>query len=35
MIEEDDWRPLNDVEYLTEKYLNPTDGEEIAKHAAI
>lgn len=33
MIEKDDWRLLNDVEYLKNKEINPTDGEEIAKHA--
>ena len=33
MIEKDDWRLLNDVEYLMDKYINPTDGEEITKHA--
>ena len=33
MVEKDDWRLLNDIEYLKEKYLNPTDGEEIVKHA--
>ena len=33
MIEKDDWRLLNDVEYLKDKELNPTDGEEITAHA--
>ena len=33
MTEKDDWRLLNDVEYLQDKYLNPTDGEEIVRHA--
>lgn len=33
MIEKDDWRLLNDVEYLKNKYINPTDGEEITKYA--
>ena len=33
MIEKDDWRLLNDVEYLMDRYINPTDGEEITKHA--
>ncbi len=33
MGEKADWRLLNDVEYLRDKCLNPTDGEEIAKHA--
>lgn len=33
MPEKDDWRLLNDVEYLKDKYLNPTDGEEITKYA--
>ena len=32
MVSEDDWRLLNDVEYLKSKYMNPTDGEEIIKH---
>ena len=34
MIEEDDWRLLNDVEYLKNAYINPTDGEEIVRHAS-
>lgn len=29
MVEQDDWRLLNDVEPLKGQYLNPTDGEEI------
>ncbi len=33
MIEKDDWRLLNDVEYLKNKEINPTDGEEITAHA--
>ena len=33
MIEKDDWRLLNDVEYLKNMYMNPTDGEEIIEHA--
>ena len=34
MIEKDDWRLVtNDVVYLKNKSINPTDGEEIAKHA--
>lgn len=33
MIEEDDWRLLNNVEYLKRKAINPTDGEEIWIHA--
>lgn len=33
MAEKDDWRLLNDVEYLHDNYLNPTDGEEIVQHA--
>lgn len=31
MVPEDDWRLLNDVEYLKCKYMNPTDVEEITK----
>ena len=34
MVEKDDWRLRNDVDYLKNAYINPTDGEEIAKHAA-
>ena len=30
---EEDWRLLNDVEFLKDKYLNPTDGDEITKYA--
>lgn len=34
MIDKDDWRLVtNDVVYLKNKSINPTDGEEIAKHA--
>ncbi len=33
MIEKDDWRLLNDVEYLQGVEINPTDGEEIYEHA--
>ena len=33
MTEKDDWRLLNDVERLKNKEINPTDGEEIVKHA--
>lgn len=33
MIETDDWRLLNDVEYLKDEYLNPTSGEEIVQNA--
>lgn len=33
MVEKDDWRLLNNVEYLKNAYINPTDGEEIIKHA--
>lgn len=32
MIEKDDWRLLNNVEYLKGLSINPTDGEELAKH---
>ena len=32
MIEKDDWRLLNDVEYLKNMYMNPADGEEIVGH---
>ncbi|MCM1494201.1 MAG: hypothetical protein NC089_00195 [Bacteroides sp.] len=34
MIEENDWRLLNDVDFLKQSYINPTDGEEIYKHAS-
>lgn len=34
MVGKDDWRLLNDVEYLRNAYMIPTDGEEIAKHAS-
>ena len=33
MIQKNDWRLLNNVEDLNNKYVNPTDGEEIVKHA--
>ena len=33
MIQKDDWRLMNDVEYLKNKEINPTDGEELAKNA--
>lgn len=33
MVEKDDWRLLNHVEYLKKAHINPTDGEEICKHA--
>ncbi len=33
MIQKDDWRLLNNVEYLKKAYINPTDGEEICKQA--
>lgn len=33
MVEKDDWRLLNDVEYLKNMCMNPTDGEEIVEHA--
>lgn len=33
LIEKDDWRLLNDVEYLKNQYINPTDGEKITKYA--
>lgn len=33
MAEEKDWRLLNDVEYLREAEMNPTDGEEITEKA--
>lgn len=33
MAEKDDWRLLNDVEHLKGKYLAPSDGEELARHA--
>lgn len=33
MAEKDDWRLLMDVEYLHDKEINPTDGEEICRHA--
>lgn len=33
MVEKDDWRLLMDVGFLHNKEINPTDGEEIYKHA--
>lgn len=33
MIEKDDWRLLNDVDYLKNMEINPTDGEDITKYA--
>ncbi len=33
MVEKDVWRLLKDVGYLKGIYVNPTDGEEICKHA--
>ena len=33
MIEKDDWRLLNMVEYLKDAYMNPTDGEELYTHS--
>ena len=33
MIEKDDWRLTNNVEYLKNKEINPTDGEEISRYA--
>lgn len=33
MVLKDDWRLLNDAVYLKGQYINPTDGEEIFKHA--
>lgn len=33
MIEKDDWRLLNDVEYLKGKSINPTSGAEISHKA--
>lgn len=35
MIEKDDWRLRGDVEYLKNKEINPTDGEEITQYAII
>ena len=32
MIEKDDWHLLNEVEYLKNKEINPTDGQNIIKH---
>ena len=33
LFEKDDCRLLNDVEYLKNKAINPTEGEEIMQHA--
>lgn len=33
-MDKDDWRLLNDIEYLKNKSLYPTDGEEIVKYAS-
>lgn len=33
MVEKDDWRLLNDVDYLKRASVHPTDGEEISGHA--
>ncbi|MBO5033189.1 MAG: hypothetical protein J6D08_15165 [Lachnospiraceae bacterium] len=33
MVEKDDWRLLKDVDYLKKAKINPTDGQEIFKHA--
>lgn len=33
MTGQNDWRLLNDVEYLKKAYINPTDGEEICRYA--
>lgn len=33
MVGKGDWRLLNGVEYLKTAHVNPTDGEEIRKHA--
>lgn len=33
MIEKDDWRLRDDVEYLKNKEINPTDGEEITQYS--
>lgn len=33
MIEKDDWWLRDDVEYLKNKEINPTDGEEITQYA--
>lgn len=33
MIEKDDWRLRDDVEYLKNKGINSTDGEEITQYA--
>ena len=32
MVEKDDWRMLNDVDYLENMEINPTDGEDITKY---
>lgn len=33
MVEQNDWRLSNDVEFLKNAYINPTDGEEICRYA--
>jgi len=33
MEDKNDWRLSTDAEYLKNKYINPTDGEEIIKYA--
>lgn len=33
MIEKGDWRLSNDVQHLKKAEINPTDGEEIHRHA--
>lgn len=33
MVEQNDWRLSNNVEFLKKAYINPTDGEEICRHA--
>ncbi len=33
MVEKDDWRLLNDAAYLKNADTNPTDGEELCRHA--
>ena len=33
MAKQDDWRLLNEVQHLKKAEWNPTDGEELAKHA--
>lgn len=34
MAEKDDWRLSHNVEFLKKAELNPTDGEEICRHAS-